>query len=211
MLIPRQILYYLRPFTSRAHYVKNGLYALSDDRAVLVVYEPSNADGLDGVYEVDIKAALVGLRNGGMDRYISIPGKYARVFQGKLLTSEVLWDKLKFDGDGTGSIELEPGEVVKMHGFLEGLYQVSDRARLSITSNGLVLESKGDDHEVRVVFNGKPSGSAVASYSLLVLKEVTNIIGIRSARLLINKQHFGLFEYLTNHGIIRTYFAPLVE
>ena len=186
------------------------MYALSDDRSVLVVYEPSSVDGLDGVYEVDIRAALAGLRN-NMDRYITIPGKYARPFQGRLIINEVLWDKLKFDGDGTGSIELEPGEVVKLHGFLEGLHQVSDRARLTISGQGLVLESRGEDHEVRVVFNGKPSGSAVASYSVLELRDVTNIIGIRGARLLINKQHFGLFEYLTNHGVIRVYFSPLVE
>lgn len=201
----------MRPFTTHAHYVKNGLYAISDDRTVLVVYEPSSADGINDVYEVDIRAAITGLRNNGIDRYITIPGKYARIFQGRLITSEVLWDKLKFDGDEIGSIELEPGEVVKMHGFLEGLHQVSDRARLTISGQGLVLESRGEDHEVKVVFYGKASGSAAASYSLHVLGGVTNIIGIRSARLLINKQRFGQFEYVIRDGVLRVYFSPLVE
>ena len=210
-LLPKQVLYFTRAFTNRAHYIKGELYALSDDRTVLIIYKPFGDNNiLDGIYEVDVKAAIVGLRNGNLDKYITIPGPYARLFQGKPITNEILWDKLRFDGD-VGSIVMEPGELVKFHGFVEGLNQIADKARLAINNQGLVLESEGEDHVVRVLFNGKPSGSAVASYDVRVLRSVTDIIGVRGVRLLINKQRFGLFEYTTSHGLIRAYFAPLVE
>ena len=185
---------------------------MSDDKTVFITYTPSgDSNGVDGVYEIDVKAAIIGLRNGSLDKYITIPGPYARLFQGKPITSDILWDRLRFDGEDIGSIVMEPGELVKFHGFVEGLNQITDKVRLSITNQGLVLESEGEDHTVRVLFNGKPSGSAVASYDVRVLRSVTDIIGVRGVRLLINKQRFGLFEYTTSHGVIRVYIAPLVE
>ena len=209
--MPKQILYFTRTFTNRAHYIKGELYALSDDRTVLIIYKPfGDNDILDGVYEVDVKAAITGLRNGSLDRYITVPGPYARLFQGKPITSDILWDKLRFDGD-VGSITMEPGELVKFHGFVEGLNQITGKARLTINDQGLVLESEGEDHVIRVLFNGKPSGTATASYDVLILKDVTNIIGVRNVRLLINRQGVGMFEYVIRDGVIRAYIAPLVE